>query len=81
VTFDEQYPDVPAGFQTGDPWNEVFKSPSVQDCWNCGRKTMWVELNFEAHICSEQCNDAKWKEYLEAFKIAAPAGQGEDPPF
>jgi len=35
-------------------------------CWHCGMETKWVEINFQAWLCSPACNEAKWKEFAEA---------------
>ena len=78
MTFDEQYPDAPDWFQPGDPDHEVVKVPGVRPCWQCGTLTRFAELNFEAHVCSEACNDAGWREYFEA---CARAGPPVPPPF
>lgn len=73
MTFDEQYPDADTWFQPGDPDHEVIKVPGEpKPCWQCGIRTgtltRFVELNFEARVCSESCNDAGWKEYFEACR-------------
>lgn len=66
MLFDDRHPGVAVTFQCEDPDFEVVKLEAKNPCWHCGRPTQWVELNFEAHLCSEECVDAKWKEYFEA---------------
>ncbi len=34
-------------------------------CWHCNKKTRLVEINFMVYLCSKECYDAKWEEYLE----------------
>jgi len=29
--------------------------------------TSWVEINFQAYLCSEECNTAKTKEFMDAL--------------
>jgi len=70
MTFDERYPDAELWFQPGDDMNEVMKCPEAKPCWQCGTPTRFVELNFEAHVCSEACNDAAWRDYFEACRKA-----------
>jgi hypothetical protein len=66
MLFDDQYPDAEEGTQSTDRDFEVIKLASLNPCWHCSRPTRWVELNFESHLCSEECTDAKWKEYFAA---------------
>lgn len=68
MTFDEQFPDAEVWFQPNDPYNEVAKGPTARPCWRCGTETQFIELNFEAHVCSEACNDKGWQEYFDALK-------------
>ena len=35
-------------------------------CWNCGEMTPWMDICFEAHICSEECNKIKTREFFNA---------------
>lgn len=77
-TFDELYPDAPTWFQPDDPWNEVIKVPSRKECWQCTTRTYFCELNFEAHVCSPECNDKGWAEY---FRACEASGIPEPPRF
>lgn len=40
-------------------------------CWHCGNKTRWVEINFEAPLCSDECVAAKWREWARASRESA----------
>lgn len=46
--------------------SDLIYSKKLHQCWHCGDKTHWVDVNFEAALCSPRCEDAKWKEYSEA---------------
>jgi len=35
-------------------WGE--KSPE-HTCWICKERTKWINLNFQCHICSDECQD------------------------
>jgi hypothetical protein len=48
--------------------SNLFKSPTIANCWHCGDLTYWIDINFEAHLCSEECEDAKWDEFYEDTK-------------
>jgi len=37
-------------------------------CWHCGEETEWIDIDFEAHLCSDECLSAKIDEYLEAMR-------------
>ena len=66
--FEDLYPGVPEGFQYPHPEHEVIALEATRPCWHCEHPTRWCEVNFEAHLCSEECNDAKWKEYFAALR-------------
>lgn len=74
LTFDETYPDAPLWFQppvpAGADDDGVMKCERVMPCWNCGKPTAYVDLGFEAHLCSEQCRDVKWADYFRAIRHA-----------
>ena len=37
-------------------------------CWNCGKDTYNVSLAFETPMCSEECDNVKYREYEEELK-------------
>ena len=47
----------------------LFKCKIAEPCWHCGEETFWIDLSFEAHLCSEECEDAKWEEFQEVSKV------------
>lgn len=65
LTFDELYPDAEEDFQP-ESSHLVFKSGVTNPCWRCKRPTQWVELSFEAHMCSPACDDESWDDYRRA---------------
>lgn len=48
--------------------SELTRSRSSRMCWNCGRSTHWVDINFEAPLCSATCERVKWQQYKDALK-------------
>jgi hypothetical protein len=63
VTFDEMYPhaehlDMVEGC--------ILKGGSPRPCWHCNRSTWFLEINFEAALCSPDCVKAKDEEYWKA---------------
>lgn len=42
---------------------EFVVSHTLRPCWNCGVLTNRVEINFEANLCSAECNAVKEAEY------------------
>jgi hypothetical protein len=44
----------------------ITKVESETPCLHCGKLSQFVDLDFEANFCSEECNRAKWQEYEEA---------------
>lgn len=39
---------------------------TLRPCVNCGQKTLNVSILFECPMCSEKCENEKYKEYEEA---------------
>lgn len=74
MRFDRRYPGVPVNFEP----HPVFKSKETAPCMVCQAPTEWIAFTFEAHVCSEDCADKVWTEYLEAsYGPQAPHAQGE----
>jgi hypothetical protein len=44
----------------------LIRIPEVVPCWHCEADTHWIDGSFEAPLCSEECEDAKWEEYFDA---------------
>lgn len=55
TSFDTDHPNAPVGFQPPHSDNDdgATKIDTLQPCWNCGTPTAYVDLGFEAHLCSE----------------------------
>jgi len=45
----------------------LVKGEKLFPCWNCGTMTAWIDGNFMAALCSPECEDAKWREFAEAY--------------
>jgi len=67
IRFDDLYPGAPEGHQPphGGGDDGCIKLGNRRPCWNCDRLTAYVDLGFEAHLCSEHCRDVKWDEYFK----------------
>lgn len=64
MKFDIKYKDlkpmqVRDNYLRGKTWGK---------CWHCGAPTQFIEINYEAHLCSEECEQAKDEEINEACK-------------
>ena len=82
MKFDIKYPNAKHN-EEPEMLVVCFKDSPPKPCWHCGEPTVFVEISFEANLCSEECVDAKWKEYEEAERRAqerdkAAAGHGGD---
>ena len=47
--------------------NGIIRGYEKKPCWNCGELTEYIDINFEAHLCSEECQRQKNLEYIDAF--------------
>jgi len=44
----------------------IIKGNKLAPCWHCKELTFWVDGNFQAYLCSEECQRAKWEEFIKA---------------
>jgi len=65
MKFDKKYPNAEYLKQCGSMLKGKEDNP--QPCWNCKELTTWVDMDFQAYLCSEECLAIKNKEYCEAF--------------
>lgn len=66
-TFEGIYPDVPEHFESRE-YPIMVKFAEYHECEICHRPTRWIEISFEAYICSDECYDCIWKEYEDACR-------------
>jgi endogenous inhibitor of DNA gyrase (YacG/DUF329 family) len=57
----------------------VIKSRQSGVCWQCGSRTLYIDIDFGAYLCSTECQDVKIAEWAEADreatrKYGAPCG-------
>ena len=82
MKYDKKYPNAKHN-EEPEMLIVCFKDSPPKPCWHCGEPTVFVEISFEAAMCSDECNVAKWKEYEEAERRAqerdrAAGGDGGD---
>ena len=63
MKYDLKYPSLEPITGNGDADN-VLKGREDRPC----EPTTFVELSFEAPLCSEECSEAAWKEYFSYFQ-------------
>lgn len=54
LTFDEEYPDAPMGCEKRGGYVKLLEEP--KPCFMCGTLTQWVDLCYEAPLCSVKCD-------------------------
>jgi hypothetical protein len=64
ITFEELYPDRLTDIEYEG--STLMRSKNQGLCFHCNRLTYWIDLLFEAYVCSPNCEDAKWQEYFKA---------------
>lgn len=68
MLFSEKYQQ--AKIQEQPEGEDVFLGSREYPCMECGRPTPWVDLCFEAHLCSEECSQAAWHGFLWASRAS-----------
>jgi len=51
-----------------EKFRNIFKADTSGLCWNCKTKTQFIDLCFQAWICSPKCQDIKNKEFFEDLR-------------
>lgn len=46
--------------------SELIKSSDHHSCFVCGKQTHWLDINFQAALCSLECEREAWSDYLDA---------------
>lgn len=60
MIYEEKYPNA----QPKDClYDDVLLVGSLGPCAVCGRQTRFIDICWEAHICSDECNNALWDEF------------------
>ena len=67
MQFEEKYPDAPLHYQPSK--TSVLKVNSQRKCSYCNCLTTWVDFILETPMCSEECSDARWKEYFKTMPV------------
>ena len=64
MKFDMLFPNVnPDDSYDYNGSDYIVDSLSSGPCLVCKEATRWIDLNFEAYLCSTECEDALWAEY------------------
>ena len=53
--------------------DNILCSRTLGKCWNCGALTRFIEINYEAYLCSEECEWAKDEEVNKACNNFFPS--------
>jgi hypothetical protein len=43
-----------------------MRCPEAGSCWQCGAKTQYASISFQAFLCSEECASTMWHSYMHA---------------
>ena len=65
MKFSEKYPNMRPIVDEAP--NGIIRGYNKQPCWNCGELTEYIDIDFEAPICSEECQSQKDSEYINTF--------------
>lgn len=71
--FTELYPQAPHQSEIQFEGSLLIKADDSDEpfaCFVCGSLTHWIDCNFEAAVCSEECERAAWNDYFVASAIA-----------
>ena len=63
MLFEDKYPDAKEG-ETYNGDNYIW-TPKADNCYMCGRLTHFVELNAGCHMCSEECDENFYFDFLK----------------
>jgi hypothetical protein len=71
MKFDLKHPDAEAGNVGKDePEPCLVKFKVFLPCCICKSPTCWADLDFQGPICSDECRETLWNQYMEAVAKA-----------
>jgi GT2 family glycosyltransferase len=68
MKFEHKYTDAAANDKFDFEYSAVTKTPKLGQCRWCGSFTKWLDVLFQVHVCSEECNSIMWNQYREDQK-------------
>ena len=54
MKFEDKYPNVISGDM---PEDTILVGSKKDNCYICGALTQFIDIDFQTHICSEECLD------------------------
>ena len=61
MKYDQKYPNAEP-FKMVDA--TIMCGNKADNCWHCGQMTKFIDIAFEAHICSEECDEEITNEFF-----------------
>lgn len=68
MKFEHKYPDSIVSDRFEFEYSNVTKTPNLKQCKWCGSYTRWIDVLFDIHVCSEECNNSLWNKYKNDHK-------------
>jgi len=68
ASFDEQHPSAKHLEEIQFEGSALIKSTDPHSCFNCGKTTHWIDINFEGALCSPECERKAWEDYANALQ-------------
>ncbi len=68
MKFEHKYPDALATDRFEFEYSYVTKTPKLGSCRWCNSYTKWLDVVFQIHVCSEECNTKMWQQYRKDQK-------------
>lgn len=62
MKYDQKYPNVKP-YEMVDA--TIMCGKSTDNCCHCGKLTKFVDVDFEVHVCSEECEEAMIDEFFK----------------
>lgn len=69
MKFDEKFPNAVVN---DEPQTCLVLFAEIVPCVQCQTPTGWVDLDFQAHICGEECLNDLIMEFMAANEAAGP---------
>tara|TARA_Y100000034_G_scaffold73807_1_gene88760 strand:+ start:958 stop:2052 length:1095 start_codon:yes stop_codon:yes gene_type:complete len=65
MKFEMKYPDAKSSDRFEFEYSYVTRTPKLGFCRWCNAATKWIDVMFDAPVCSEHCGGAMWQKYRE----------------
>lgn len=66
MRWEHKYPNAKVDEEV--PGRDLYRSGIIGKCFMCNKYTSWVDICFEGHLCSQECEAAAFQDIEDRTK-------------